>query len=78
MIELDGDRAFSESYITVVHRPVVDGKTIELHHYGRYLDVLKHRNGEWKILHRHYVQNFNSIVQQGEISVKENALNIFK
>ena len=32
LIELDGDRAFSESYITVVHRPVIDGKTLELHH----------------------------------------------
>lgn len=77
LIELDGDRAFSESYVTIVHRPVIDGKTLELHHYGRYLDVFECRNGEWKILHRHYVQDFNSIVQQVEIPVEENALSVF-
>jgi ketosteroid isomerase-like protein len=77
LIELNGDRAFAESYVHIVHRPVIDGKAIELHHYGRYLDVLERRNDEWKILHRHYVQDSNSIVQQVEIPVEENALSVF-
>lgn len=77
LIELNGDRAFAESYVHIVHRPVIDEKAIELHHYGRYLDVFERRNDEWKILHRHYVQDSNSIVQQVEIPVEENALSVF-
>jgi hypothetical protein len=77
LIELDGGRAFAESYVHIVHRPVIDEKAIELHHYGRYLDVLERRDNEWKILHRHYVQDSNSIVQQVEIPVEENALSVF-
>lgn len=77
LIELNGDRAFAESYVHIVHRPVIDEKATELHHYGRYLDVLERHNDEWKILHRHYVQDSNSIVQQVEIPLEENALSVF-
>lgn len=39
--------------------------------------MLERRNDEWKILHRHYLQDSNSIVQQVEIPLEENELSVF-
>lgn len=53
IIELDGDRAFSECQWYVLHRvPLGDGRFVDQQCEGRYLDVWERRGGEWKILHR--------------------------
>lgn len=56
LIEVDGDRAFAESYVRAVHRLAKkDGSWVDDDQRGRYLDVLERRSGIWKILHRVYV-----------------------
>lgn len=58
LIELDGDRAFGESYVRVTHRVAVSGEAlVDNNSRGRYLDVFERRNGAWRILHRHYVND---------------------
>jgi hypothetical protein len=53
MIELAGDRAFSESqYIYTARVPLGDGVQVDMHSEGRYLDVLERRNGAWGIAYR--------------------------
>lgn len=60
IIELDGDRAFVESHVHVLHElaiPTADPQTPHMHQLGefRYLDIFEKRDGEWKILYRHVV-----------------------
>src|SRR4051812_14667843 len=55
LIDVQGDRAFSESAYTA--RTIVDrspelGGAVEVVVWGRYLDVLARRNGVWRIEHR--------------------------
>ena len=53
LIELDGDIARCESYVTVVVRvPQERGVAIDWMHAGRYVDRFERRNGEWRIAHR--------------------------
>jgi hypothetical protein len=63
MIEIRGNRAVSESHFLSYHR-VVDAESGEVHdrfHGGRYLDRLEKRHGEWKILHRTGLYDFERI-----------------
>jgi ketosteroid isomerase-like protein len=56
LIELEGERAFSECYWRVTHRLArPDGSLVDNNSRGRYLDVFERRSGEWKIQHRHVV-----------------------
>ena len=54
LCEIDGDRATSESYVTVVlwTRPDQQGQQHELVGRGRYLDRWSRREGQWAIEHR--------------------------
>jgi hypothetical protein len=56
LIEVDGDRAASESYVTVVLRgnPAGTG-TYAFAEIGRYLDRWERREGRWAIVARVYV-----------------------
>jgi len=52
LIELDGDVARCETYVTVVVRiPDAEG-AIDWTHAGRYVDRFERRNGEWRIAYR--------------------------
>jgi len=57
LIEIDGDRAFCESRVTVLHRLALGNRAEQLDQiwHCRYLDVFERRDGEWKILYRHVV-----------------------
>lgn len=54
LIEVDGDQATSEAYVTVVlwTKPDAEGRQSELVGRGRYLDRWEKRGGRWAIAHR--------------------------
>jgi hypothetical protein len=58
-IEIDGDRAVSESYVTVRLRTAVFGRFTEELYVGRYLDRWSCRDGRWAIDHRVWVLDFD-------------------
>jgi hypothetical protein len=61
LIELDGDRAGSESYYTTALRMVRDGTAHEIRVWGRYLDTWSKRDGRWGIDHRIAIRDFDDI-----------------
>ena len=64
LIELEGDRATSESYVTVAlwTRPDAEGRQLELVGRGRYLDRWQRRAGVWAIEHRIHLLDLSSSV----------------
>ena len=52
IIELDGDRAGSESYVTATLRIERDGKLMQMTVLSRYADRWSKRDGRWGIDHR--------------------------
>ena len=52
LIEVDGDFARCESYVTVIVRIPRDRGAIDWTHAGRYVDRFERRNGEWRIAYR--------------------------
>lgn len=62
LITLNGDKATSESYVTVVlwTRPDADGKQQELVGRGRYLDRWERHAGGWVIEHRIHLLDMSS------------------
>ncbi|WP_420639276.1 nuclear transport factor 2 family protein [Candidatus Poriferisocius sp.] len=57
LIQVDGDRATSESYVTVALRTLADetGAAHDIFSRGRYLDRWSNRSGRWAIDQRTYV-----------------------
>ena len=55
LIELHGDRAGSESYVTGTMRMERDGKLMHMGVWGRYLDSWEKRGGRWGLLRRSVV-----------------------
>ena len=51
-IEIDGDRALSESYLIAVHVTESAGTQFQEIVFGRYIDNFEKRDGEWRIAHR--------------------------
>jgi ketosteroid isomerase-like protein len=65
LIELDGDVARCETYVTVVVRIPHEGKEIDWTHAGRYVDRFERRDGEWRIAYRTVVydlERFDEVV----------------
>lgn len=58
LIEVDGLRARSEAYVTVLLRLVENGTEVELVAHGRYLDHWSCRDGSWAIEARRYIHDF--------------------
>ncbi len=52
LIDVDGDRAFSEAYVYAYHIQEREEKTFELIVGARYLDVFARRHGKWRIAQR--------------------------
>lgn len=57
LVAFEGDTARSESCVTAGHLLV--GAHEEMLFYGRYLDRLQKRGGQWKILHRQVVMDWS-------------------
>lgn len=51
-LEVDGDRAASESYVTALHGATLDGSRAPFRSGGRYLDRWERRDGRWLITER--------------------------
>jgi len=59
LIDVQGDRAGSETYITVNLLFRKDGKQMLTTGFGRYLDRWSRRNGRWAIDERNYANDFS-------------------
>jgi len=57
LIELRGERALAESYVTAGH--LLLGAKAEMLFGGRYLDTLEQREGRWKLVHRQVVMDWS-------------------
>lgn len=61
LIEVDGDRAGSESYIYGTMRMEQGGKLRQLGVWARYLDAWERRDGRWGIVHRMVVYDHEEV-----------------
>lgn len=52
IVELDGDKAGSESYVTATLRMVRGDKTMQISVISRYVDTWSKRDGRWALDHR--------------------------
>jgi len=66
LIELDGDVAFSETYLTTYAHETRPGAPTQYVHSGcRYVDRLERRDGRsWKFAERHVVVEFSHISEE--------------
>jgi SnoaL-like protein len=62
LIEVDGDRAASEAYVTATLRLERDehAQAVEIVSRGRYVDTWSRRDGRWAIERRRFVEDFTS------------------
>lgn len=60
IVEVSGDRAFSEAYFVAYHRIHPDGQPHDMMAAGRYLDRFEKRDGAWRISHRHAVYDWTT------------------
>jgi len=58
-IQVHGDSARSESYVLAYLETLADSVATQRWIGGRYLDDHERRDGEWRIIHRTYVMDFN-------------------
>ncbi|HEY8122097.1 MAG TPA: nuclear transport factor 2 family protein [Myxococcota bacterium] len=58
LVDVRGDRGFSESYFSAYHRVVEAGAERDMFAAGRYLDRCERRSGEWRIAHRQTVYDW--------------------
>ena len=62
LIEVDGDRAISEAYVTVCLRSEpAPGHLVDIVSRGRYVDQWARRDGRWAIEHRRYVDDLTNL-----------------
>ncbi len=61
IIELDGDRAGSEAYVTANLRMERGGKLMQMTVLSRYIDRWSRRDGRWAIDHRHAVMDMDEV-----------------
>ncbi len=65
LVEVAGDRAVSEAYVTVVLRGLSDseGGVSQITTRGRYLDQWEQRDGRWAVTHRQFVDDITGYEQ---------------
>jgi hypothetical protein len=61
IIQLDGDRAASESYVTATLRVMKGGKLMQITAWSRYIDQWSRREGRWGIEKRSAILDFDEI-----------------
>jgi len=61
IIDVDGDCAASEAYVTAAARIMDDGRMKHWMLWGRYLDRWSYRGGRWGIDKRRYVEDFSEV-----------------
>jgi hypothetical protein len=73
LIDLDGDRAGSEAYVTAVLRFRDGEKLKQLHVLARYIDRWSKRDGHWAIDNRYLVTDLDEIREVSPRSASERA-----
>ncbi len=72
IVQLSGDRATSEAYVTVAlwSKPDAEGRQTEIVARGRYLDRWERRMGIWAIAHRLHLLDMQSLhtLDRGSVS----------
>jgi hypothetical protein len=68
MIEIDGDRAGSESYWTVTLRVPHEGRRYDIIGQGRYIDTWEQIDGVWAIRHRQSIGDWGRIEPVGMVA----------
>ncbi len=71
VIELDGDKAGSESYVTATLRMVRDGKTMQMSVISRYIDTWSKREGRWALDHRRAVMEMDEMREVAPMKVHD-------
>lgn len=63
LVEVNGDSAWAEHYTISSHRIAAsdEGPERDLIAYGRYIDRVELRNGEWRIAKRTYLLDYNRL-----------------
>lgn len=61
VLEIDGDKAASESAVTATLRIERDGKLMQIMVWSRYVDTWSKRGGRWAIDHRIAINDFDEI-----------------
>jgi hypothetical protein len=61
LIELDGDRAGSEAYVTAALRMRRDGTLLHMSVWSRYIDRWSRRDGRWGLDERIAIRDFDEI-----------------
>lgn len=61
LIDVDGDRAFAETYNLAMHREHTDEGDMEFQIGGRLLDTFERRDGRWAIVHREIVMDWSHV-----------------
>ncbi len=59
LFEVDGKFATGESYLFSISTRRIDGKEMDTLVGGRYLDRFELRDGEWRLLHRTFIMDWN-------------------
>ena len=72
IIELSGDRAGSESYVTATLRMQRDGRLKQMTVWGRYVDRWSRRNGRWGLDQRTSIRDFDEV--RDVVALYEHAL----
>ena len=58
LVEVEGERAFTESHFQAWRRVVEDGAAVDQITAGRYLDRFEKREGSWAIVHRRAIRDW--------------------
>ena len=73
VLEVAGDRAGSESYVTATLRARHDGKVMQRQFWARYVDQWSRRDGHWAIDRRECVIDFASTCEVTPLGEHERA-----
>jgi hypothetical protein len=71
LIDLDGDRAGSESYVTATLRLKSGEQLKQMTIWGRYVDTWSRRNGRWGLDKRTFVLDFDELRDAVAMSDRE-------
>ena len=73
IVELDGDKAGSESYVTATLRMVRGDKTMQISVISRYVDTWSKRDGRWALDHRIAVMEMDEMREITPMKVHDTA-----
>lgn len=61
LIEIDGDKAGSEAYVTATLRMEREGTVVQMEVWARYCDRWSRRDGQWRIDRRDVVIDYDAV-----------------